>query len=173
MTVVLLVVALGSALAAAFCAFADGALLALEEEEPPASPRAAALLVRRERAHRALAFGRMLALLFSGAAASVAVRTAALPAAVVTPVVIALGIVVIVLAEVAARSAGDELGAPALERIAPAVIGIEGVLRPVVFFGRWCDRFLLDLLPPRLPNARRASNSSGRWSRPTPRRRRP
>lgn len=153
MTAVLFVVALGSALAAAFCAFADGALLALEEDEPPASPRAAALLVRRERAHRAVAFGRMLALLLAGAAASVAVRTVALPAAVVTPVVIALGIVVIVLAEVAARSAGDELGALALERIAPAVIGIEGVLRPVVFFGQWCDRFLLELLPPRAPNA--------------------
>lgn len=153
MTIVLLVVALGSALAAAFCAFADGALLALEEDEPPASPRAAALLGRRERAHRALAFGRMLGLLFSGAAASVAVRTATLPAAVVTPVIIALGIVVIVFAEVSARSAGDERGAPALERIAPVVVGIEGVLRPVVFFGQWCDRFLLDVLPPREPNA--------------------
>ncbi|MBI1808513.1 MAG: DUF21 domain-containing protein, partial [Gemmatimonadetes bacterium] len=153
MTLLMLVVALASAAAAAFCAFADGALLALDEDEPPASSRAAALLARREPTHRALAFARILALLFAGAASSVAVRSSGLPAADVAPVVILLGIVIIVLAEVAARSAGDDLGAPALESIAPVVVGIEGVLRPVVAFGRWCDAFLLDLLPPPAPNA--------------------
>lgn len=148
MTFVMLIVAIGSAVAAAFCAFADGALLALDEDEPPATPRAAALLARREPAHRALAFGRILAVLLAGAAASTSLRAAGLSTLELAPAVIVVGILIIVIAEVAARTAGDASGAPALERVAPFVTGIEGVLRPVVVFGRWCDAFLVELLPP-------------------------
>ena len=64
--------ALGAALVAALCAFADGALLGIDEEEPPSEPRVRELLGRRERAHRALAFGRIVAQLLAGAATSVA-----------------------------------------------------------------------------------------------------
>ncbi len=153
MTLLVLALAFGSVIAAAFCAFADGALLALEDDEPPAAVRSAALLARRERAHRALAFARILALLLAGASTSLVVRTAELPVSAVAPLVIALGLVVILLAEVAARSAGDMLAASALEPVAGVVALIEGLLRPVVGFGQWCDEFLLDLLPPNAPNA--------------------
>ncbi|MCX5766736.1 MAG: CBS domain-containing protein [Gemmatimonadetes bacterium] len=148
MTFVMLIVAIGSAVAAAFCAFADGALLALDEDEPPATPRAAALLARREPAHRALAFGRILSVLLAGAAASTSLRAAGLSTNELAPAVIVVGIFIIVIAEVAARTAGDATGAPALERVGPFVVGIEGVLRPVVVFGRWCDAFLVEILPP-------------------------
>src|SRR5690606_18237333 len=55
------VFALGAALVAALCAFADGALLGLDDEEPPSDTRIRSLLARRELAHRALAFGRIIA----------------------------------------------------------------------------------------------------------------
>jgi len=152
MTPLVLLVALGAALAAAFCAFADGALLSLDEEEPPASVRASALLARRERTHRALAFGRIVAILLAGAATSVAVRESSLPARDVGPLVVVFGCLVILFAEVAARSAGDEMGAAALDRVAAAVAGIEGVLAPVVVFGQFCDQVLLDILPPPTPD---------------------
>ena len=52
MSLVVAIFALGAALVAALCAFADGALLGLEKDEPPSDPRVAALVSRRERAHR-------------------------------------------------------------------------------------------------------------------------
>ena len=61
MTVAAALFALGAAIVAALCAFADGALLGIDDEETHADPRVRELLERRERAHRALAFGRIIA----------------------------------------------------------------------------------------------------------------
>lgn len=72
MTLASALFAVGAALVAALCVFADGALLGLDEEEPPSDPRVRALLSRREHAHRALAFGRILAQLLARTATSVA-----------------------------------------------------------------------------------------------------
>lgn len=149
MSLVAVVFALSAALVAALCAFADGALLGLEDDEPPSDRRTAALLVRREMAHRALSFGRILAQLLAGAAASASLLLSGwVPAALLAPVVVVAGIALVVLSEVGARAAGDALGERGLRPLMPMVEFVEVVLRPVVAFGTWADALLHRLLPP-------------------------
>jgi CBS domain containing-hemolysin-like protein len=149
MSLVAVVFALSAALVAALCAFADGALLGLEDGEPPSDPRTAALLVRREMAHRALAFGRILAQLLAGAAASASLLLSGwVPAALLAPVVVLAGIALVMVSEVGARAAGDALGARGLRPLMPLVELVEMLLRPVVAFGTWADSLLHRLLPP-------------------------
>ena len=107
MTLASALFAVGAALVAALCVFADGALLGLDEEEPPSDPRVRALLSRREHAHRALAFGRILAQLLAGTATSVALLSSRwVPAPYVAPVIVLAGIALVILSESAARAAG-------------------------------------------------------------------
>lgn len=149
MSLVAVAFALGAALVAALCAFADGALLGIEEDEPPSSPAVAALLARRETAHRALAFGRILAQLLAGAAASASLLLSGwVPAALLAPVVVLAGIALVVLTEVGARAAGDALAARGLVPLARFVEAVELVLQPVVAFGAWADAALHRILPP-------------------------
>ena len=60
MTFLVVCLAAVAAIAAALCALADGALLALDESQPPSTALARALFDRRETTHRALGFGRIL-----------------------------------------------------------------------------------------------------------------
>jgi putative hemolysin len=141
--------ALGAALVAALCAFADGALLGLEEEEPPSHPGVRKLLARREATHRALAFGRIIAQLLSGAAASASLLLSGwVPAALLAPVVVVAGIALVVLSEVAARAGGDVLGERGLVPLVPFVLGVEVLCQPIVAFGTWGDAVLNRILPP-------------------------
>ena len=141
--------AIGAAFIAGLCAFADGALLGLDDAEPPPDPRVQALLSRRERAHRALAFGRILAQLGAGAATSAALLASDwVPATLLAPLVIVAGIVLVVLAEVGARAAGDASGASGLGRIFPIIEAVETICTPVVTFGAWGDAALNRILPP-------------------------
>lgn len=149
MSLVAAVFALLAALIAALGAFADGALLGLEEEEPPSDPRVAAVLARRERAHRALAFGRIIAQLLAGAATSVALLVSGwVPATLLAPVVVLAGIALVVLTEVGTRAAGDAAGARGLVAVLPLVEAMELLCAPVVIFGSWADALLHRLLPP-------------------------
>ena len=138
---------------AALCAYADGALLALEDDEPPSSVLVAELLARRELVHRALAFGRIVGQLLAGGAVAVALRMAGLPADDVTIVVFSAGILVVAVAEIVARTAGDLAGASGVTRCAGWIHGIEQLLAPVVFFGARLDAALLAWLPIREPDA--------------------
>lgn len=141
--------AFGAALLAGLCAFADGALLGLDEDEPPSDLRVRALFNRRERAHRALAFGRILAQLIAGAAASVALVTSAwVPATLLAPLVVVVGIALVGIAEVGARAAGDFAGLRGVHAMLGMIEGCEFVCAPVVAFGSWADVTLLRLLPP-------------------------
>jgi len=148
MTLFLAACALGATFAAAYCAFADGALLAIDEELPPPSPAVEALVARRERAHRALAFARIVAQLLSGACAAAAFRASGVPAVQIAPLVVALGILAVVLAESSARAAGDMMGAGGVMRQARGIHAVENLMRPVVFLGTVADRALETLLPP-------------------------
>ncbi len=140
--------ALAAGALAALCAFADGALLSLDGEEPPSDARTRSLLDRRERAHRALAFGRIVAQLVSGAATSVALlATGWLPAAWFLPGVVVAGIALLGITEVGARAAGDAAGARGLARIGSVVEAVEWLCAPVVAFGQWADDALMALLP--------------------------
>ena len=154
MIVLAALVALGAATLAALCAFADGALLGLDPEEPPSDARTRALLERRERAHRALAFGRIVAQLVSGAATTVALlATQWLPAAWATPGVVVAGIALLGITEVGARAAGDAAGARGLMAAGALVETVEWICAPVVTFGQWADDALMALLPPPQPDA--------------------
>jgi putative hemolysin len=137
---------------AALCALADGALLSIDEDARPASPAVAAILARRERSHRALAFGRIVALLLTGAATAGALAMSALPPIDVVPLVLLTGMAIVVLAESAARAAGDSLGANAVESLAPFIGAVEKGLKPVVAFGSWCDALLNHLFPAAPPD---------------------
>lgn len=141
-----------AAVGAAVCALADGALLAIDEDEPPASVLVRALLPRREKTHRALAFGRILSQLLAGAGAAAALRVSGLPPRQVAPLVLVAGILIVVITESVARSAGDAMGARAVEKAAPAIVAVERLLWPVVAFGAWCDAQLLRLLPASEPD---------------------
>lgn len=153
MTFVAGFIALAAATLAALCAFADGALLGLDADEPPSDARTRALLDRRERAHRALAFGRIVAQLVSGAATTVALlSTGWLPAAWATPGVVIAGVALLSITEVGARAAGDVAGARGLGAISGLVEAVEWIGAPIVAFGAWFDDALLSLLPPPTPD---------------------
>jgi len=143
------VLALAAALHAGLCAFADGALLGLSDDEPPADARIVALKARRERAHRALAFARIIAQLIAGASASIALLASGwVPAPLLSPLVVLAGIVLVGVAEVGARAAGDASGERGLMAILPVVDAVEVVCAPIVAFGAWADEALHRVLPP-------------------------
>ena len=142
-----MMVAAAAVAAAAFCALCDGALLSLDEDAPPSAPAALELLGRREKAHRSLAFARIVSLLVAGAAVATALEVNGVPSGRLAPLIILAGVAIVIVAESAARSAGDALGAVAVERLAPVISGVERVLRPVVLFGTWSDAVLHRLLP--------------------------
>jgi putative hemolysin len=145
--------ALGAALVAALCAFADGALLGIDEEEPPSEPRVRELLGRRERAHRALAFGRIVAQLLAGAATSVALLSSRwVPAAYLAPVIVVAGIALVILTEVGARAAGDAAGVRGLVPVITLVGLVETVCAPVVAVGMSLERAIETVLPPPPPD---------------------
>ena len=152
MTFFVIVFATLAAIGSALCALADGALLALDEDDPPTLPSARALLARREKAHRALAFGRIVTQLLAGAGAAAALKSSGIPAAQIAPLVISVGVLVVIITESAARTAGDALGALAIERLAMFITAVEHLLLPVVTFGTWVDRLLLRLLPTPVPD---------------------
>jgi putative hemolysin len=149
MVFILTASALLATFAAAYCAFADGALLAIDEERPDLPPRAAALVVRREHAHRALAFGRILSQLLAGAGAVAALKASDVPPFQVAPLVIVAGILVVVIAESAARAAGDMQAELAVERSARGIEAVENLMNPVVALGQRADKFLDAILPQR------------------------
>jgi putative hemolysin len=146
-TLLAALIAIVAAATAALCALADGALLSLEDDAPSVSPRVQALLARRESAHRALAFGRILAQLLSGVFSAAALATSSLPRGVVVPLVLLAGVVIVGAAESVARTAGDSMGVSAIESLGSFVGGIEWGMRPVVAFGSWCDALLNRLIP--------------------------
>jgi CBS domain containing-hemolysin-like protein len=144
-----LTVAAGVAMvAAAYCAYADGALLAVDEDEPPPPADVAPFVQRRERAHRALAFGRITSQLLGGAAAVAAIKASPIPPVQVAPLVVVAGILVVVLAESAARAAGASSGVAGLRTCNAGVRAVEGLMAPVVALGAWVDRMVEALIPP-------------------------
>jgi CBS domain containing-hemolysin-like protein len=143
------VLALAAAIHAGLCAFADGALLGIDTDEPIADPSVRALLGRREPAHRALAFARILAQLVAGAATSVALlHSDWVPAALLSPLIVVAGIALVGIAVVGARAAGDARGERGLRAVLPVVDGVELVCAPAVAFGAWADAALHRILPP-------------------------
>lgn len=143
-----LLLAIASAGLAAACAAADGALLALDPYEG-LEPSLVDLQRRRERAHRALAFARVMGQLGAGIGIALAVAAANGPAILAPLAALGGAIVVVGLAESVARSVGDTAGPRGTQRLLPFIRSVEQLLAPVVAFGELIDRTLDALLPAR------------------------
>ncbi len=152
MTFVAALLATLAAAIAALCAFADGALLCVDEDATAPSPRVGALIARRESAHRALAFGRIVTQLLAGVFTAAALVMSGLPPREIGPVMLAAGFVIVVVAESVARTSGDSRGVDAVRSLAQFIGGIEWIMRPVVAFGTWCDALVHHLMPSAPPD---------------------
>jgi CBS domain containing-hemolysin-like protein len=143
------VLALSASAGAAVCAYADGALLSVDPDDPPADPALAALVGRRDRAHRALAFVRVALQIGAGAAWGVAVHDVQGLATIPLLALVGAGILLVVLSETTAREAGDRAGAPALQRTRGLVELLQrGPIAVVVLMGEWMDAALQSVIPP-------------------------
>jgi CBS domain containing-hemolysin-like protein len=145
--VAVIIAVLASALAATFAA-ADGALLALDSDDARLNSPLRALVERRERPHRALAFARVLAHLVAGSATAAALRFSDRSLSASLAIAVPVALVAVLVSESLARSIGDALGVRALERLAPIIRGVERVLAPVVVVGAWLDNILQSFIPP-------------------------
>ncbi|MBM4193796.1 MAG: HlyC/CorC family transporter [Gemmatimonadetes bacterium] len=149
MTLLLAFLALLATAAAAYCAFADGAIVSVDDDERAPTAESAAILDRREHAHRALAFARILAQLLAGACAATAVLSSRIGGVWLPVLVVAVGVVTVVLAESAARAAGDLAGIKGVARHVVGITAVENLMRPVVAVGMLADRTMEALIPPR------------------------
>jgi CBS domain containing-hemolysin-like protein len=137
-----IVVAVFSIFAALLLAAADGALLAAGHTTTRRT------IANPERAHRALALGRVLAHLLTGTALALATARLGLPRG----MAIALGAVVLVLnvtlVEGVARLSGYARGMTIVERLAPIVAIADVILLPVTWLSGAVERALSRALPP-------------------------
>jgi putative hemolysin len=142
MSVAWLILAAISAGAAALLAAADGALLATGH----ASPRP--LIIDPERAHRALALGRVLAHLVTGTAVALAITRLPLHPAVALAIAALLILANVTLVEGIARLTGFARGMRMLERLATLVAAADMLLMPITWIGGAVERALSRALPP-------------------------
>jgi CBS domain containing-hemolysin-like protein len=156
-------VAIAATIAAVAFAAADGALLALEPEPGTGVPRGVPHVRDRERAHRALAFARIVAYLAAGAAiADGMLLTLDSPAPKVA-VGVALTLMVAALGEGAGRSIGAAMRAPLLNRLVPLVRTVEWLLAVPLGAGELLDRRLREWLPPAMSAEEDRETSSERF----------
>ncbi|HUQ81576.1 MAG TPA: hemolysin family protein [Gemmatimonadaceae bacterium] len=147
-TLIAAIIAVVASLFAGMFAAADGALLALDADDATLSPSLRALVERRERPHRALAFARILAHLVAGCAVASALRFSDRSLSGSLAIAVPVALIAVLLSESIARSVGDATGPRTLQRLAPVVRAVERVLSPVVLVGSWLDNILQSLIPP-------------------------
>ncbi|MHB0949254.1 MAG: hemolysin family protein [Gemmatimonadaceae bacterium] len=148
MSLFALVIALLAIVAAVALAAADGAVIALDAEPGGTAPRGVPGIADRERAHRALAFARMIAHLVIGATIADTTRLEhpfTFGALVASLVAI---LAVITLVEGGARAAGATLREHALIPLAPVVRFVERLLALPLQLAARLDRELQRVLPP-------------------------
>lgn len=139
--------ALLAAAVAAACAAADGAMLALDPHAT-LSPVLRALHERRERAHRALAFARVMAQLTGGVSVAAALGLDVRSRGESLLLGILAALLLVGVTESLARSAGSVGGGRAAERLYPFIRAVERLLAPIAALGGWIDGTLHRLLPP-------------------------
>lgn len=163
MSIISWVVAAFATLAGVAFAAADGALLALEPVPGTHAPRGVPKITDRERAHRALAFSRIVAFLAAGAGiADGMLLTLDSPASEVT-LGIALAVTVAALGEGVGRAVGAALRAPLLNRLVPLVQLVEALLSIPLRIGEALDRRLREWLPPAISAEEDRETSSERF----------
>jgi putative hemolysin len=142
------VVAAGATAAAVAFAAADGAVLATEPDPGSAAARGAPGIRDRERAHRALAFARIVAYLAAGSAIADGLRLTLDSRGPQVALGIALSLLVAALGEGAGRSVGFAIGPPLLNRVSPLVRTVEWLLAAPLAAGEFLERRLREWLPP-------------------------
>ena len=140
-----LVVATVTMVLAALFAAADGALLATGQT----SPRQ--VIADPDRAHRALALGRVLAHLLIGTALTLALLGTPWPAASSVAAAIVAMVIAVAIVEGYARAAGYARGLEMVKRLTPVVIVADLLLFPLTWTGAAVERALGRLLPPADP----------------------
>ena len=137
-----LILATVTMVAAALLAAADGALLATGHTSPKH------LIAEPDRAHRALALGRVLAHLLIGAALALAVLPTRWSLPTCIAVATAILIVSVSIVEGYARSAGYARGLSMVQRLAPIVTIADLLFLPLTWAGGIVEGALGRLLPP-------------------------
>ncbi|HEY4217630.1 MAG TPA: hemolysin family protein [Gemmatimonadaceae bacterium] len=134
-----------AALLATVFATADSALLAFHASE--SSTTSEQYFADRERMHRALSMGRVLAYVAAGAALAQALQLSSLPV-VSRMVITAVGAVVVcILAEGVGRALGYSSPAVMHAKLRPIVKGVAIVLSPAVGLGATIDRAIHAVIP--------------------------
>ena len=127
---------------ATLLAGADGALLTTGLSAPKP------LNADPERAHRALALGRVLAHLMTGTAVALGIARFALHPAVALTIAAAILLMNVTLVEGVARFAGFARGTKLLDRLAPIVAIADLLFLPISWFGRAVEGALNRAMPP-------------------------
>ena len=146
-------VAGGSALFAAISAAADGALLAdaptlsFTERTSPFGEHIANPRTDRERAHRALSFGRVLGHGMAGGAIALALGLDEAATASTVLLLVIAGLITVMLAESLARAIGDALGPQVTEHLHGFTMVVLRIFSPVVQLGERVERAFAVVLP--------------------------
>ena len=145
------IVAGGGAALAALAAVADGALLAehgalgfSERNGLAPMPTVSRPIASRERAHRALAFARVLGHGIAGAALALALGLAERAELQALALLALAGILAVALAESTARAIGDAVGERASDRLRRFTRVLEICCAPVVRLGEWVDGLFVE-----------------------------
>ncbi len=146
-------IAAGGATLAAVAAVADGALLAEhgalaagERNGLVPLPTVSRPVAPRERAHRALAFARLLGHGVAGGALALALGLAERTEIQAIALLAIAGMLTVVVAESTARALGDALGDQAGERLRRFTKFLEVCFSPVVRLGEWVDRLFVEVV---------------------------
>lgn len=145
------IVAIGATLVATLFATADSALLAFHASE--ASPVSSAAFAERERLHRALSMGRVLAYIAAGAAFAQALEVSSFPLGPRIALTAIVAFVATVISEGLARAIGYSTPAATFARLTPMARGLSVLLSPAVALGSFIDRTLHAIIPPSATNA--------------------
>ena len=137
-----LVIATLATAAAALLAAADGALLATGQSPPKQ------LIADPERAHRALALGRVLAHLLLGTGYALAFAATDWSAQAEVAATIALTLLSVAIIEGYARTAGYARGMAMVQRLAPFIAIADLIMFPVTWLGGVVEGVLGRVLPP-------------------------
>jgi putative hemolysin len=124
---------------------ADSALLAFHASE--SSSTSGAAFADRERLHRALSMGRVLAYVAAGASFAQSLRLESAPFVVRMLVMAVVAVVVCILSEGVGRAIGYSDAASMFKRLSPLMHGVAAALSPAVALGAAIDRVLHTIIP--------------------------
>ena len=139
-------VGVGAALTATLLSMADSALLALHASESSSTSENA--FADRERLHRALSMGRVLAYVAAGASLAQALRLESAPFLTRVLVIGVLAVLICVFSEGVGRAIGYSEATSIFKRLKPVMNVVGVALSPAVALGAAIERVLHTIIPP-------------------------